>query len=334
MALDLETMLAPVSDDQPAGPDLAYDHERQQIEQAFEAAVESAGSDDDGPDWRAVLKLIESQFSRTKDIWLAVYVCRAGAKSGSLDTVELGAQALAGLFERYWDTAHPQLEELGLPGRKAPCDSLASRGDFLLPLERTVLIAHPRLGAYTGADIERFRSEREAADGYGLFRAALEELGEGALQEALGRLSSIEEALRRADKIFTDAAAGEPSPNYAPTYAHLAMLKQALGSFLASAEPGDSDAGSAAETAGAGVTAPSASAAGPRIAGRVENREDVIKALDAIADYYRRMEPSHPMQQLAQRARHWVTMDFMSLMRDIAPDGMRQVDELLTKREE
>ena len=331
MALDLESMLAPVSDDDVVGADLAYDHERQQIEQAFESTAASDGSDDEGgPDWRAILKLIEAQFSKTKDIWLAVYTCRAGARSGSLETVVLGAEALAGLFERYWDTVHPQLEELGLPGRKAPCDSLASRGEFLLPLERTVLVAYPRLGRFTGADIERFRVEKEAADGYGLFRAALDDLGESALLEAQGRLGAIEGSLRRADKIFTDAAAGEASPNFQPTYAALSMLKQALGAFMAA----EAEAVEEAEASQDGVATAGSGGGGKRLSGRVDSRDDVIKALDAISDYYRRVEPSHPIQQLTQRARYWVTMDFMDLMREIAPDAVYQASALLNKREE
>ena len=39
MALDVETLLTAVSEDAPSGPDLAYDPERQEIEQAFESSV-------------------------------------------------------------------------------------------------------------------------------------------------------------------------------------------------------------------------------------------------------------------------------------------------------
>jgi type VI secretion system ImpA family protein len=330
MALTLEKALAPISDEAPAGPDLSYDHERAQIEQVFEGLSE-AGEGEGGPDWRAVLRLIENQFSQTKDIWLAVYACRVGARSGSLETVELGAQILAGLFEQYWDTVHPQLEELGLPGRKAPCDSLAARGDFLMPMERVILLAHPRLGTYSGQDIERFRADAEKAEGYGLFRAAVEEMGEGALREAVGRLSNIEEALRRADKIFTDAAAGEVSPNFAPSYALLGRLKQAASAFIKEPPTTDEseDVPAAGEDAGGGPTP----AAQRRSSGRVENRDDVVRSLDMISDYYRRVEPGHPMLQLLDRARHWVTMDFFDLMNDIAPEGVEQARRLLIKRE-
>ena len=334
MALTLETALAAISEEAPAGPDLSYDHERAQIEQVFESLAESGGGEEGGPDWRSVMRMIESQFSQTKDIWLAVYTCRVGARSGSLETVELGAQILAGLFEQYWETVHPQLEELGLPGRKAPCDSLAARGDFLMPLERVPLVSHPRLGVYSGADIERFRSEAEAADGYGLFRAALDDLGDSALSEAIGRLSSIEEALRRADRIFTTAAGGDVSPNFAPTYAMLSTLKQALKSFVSSLPDEDEAGGEAGEAGAGGEGGGGSSGGGRRLSGRIEGRDDVVRALDAISDYYRRVEPGHPMMQLMDRARHWVSLDFFALMNDIAPEGVDQARRILFKREE
>ncbi len=330
MALNVEALLAPVSEDQPVGEDLSYDPERHQIEQAFETGDFGSEASEGDIDWRGTIRLIEQQLGRTKDVWLPTYLCRAGARSGSLETVEVGAQVLAGLFEQYWDTVHPQLEELGLPGRKSPCDSLASRKDFLGPLERVVLVAHQRLGAFTGADFERFRANAEAEEGYGLFRAAIEELGDAALIEAIGRIDRIEDGLKRADKVFTLAAGGEPSPNYAATYAALTGLRQALQAFLLQPQVA-SDAG--VEDADPQVGAAPGSAPPPqRVSGVVDSREDVARALDAIAEYYRRREPSHPVQLLLQRAKTWISLDFMDLLKEIAPDSVSQATQLLNKR--
>jgi len=119
LALDVESLLEPVSEDQPAGDDLSYDPARSELEQVFDTPEEGA----EDIDWRRTVQLIQAQFKRSKDVWLAIYLCRAGARSGDLEVIQAGAQALAGLFEQYWDSVHPTLDELGLPGRKAPCDS-------------------------------------------------------------------------------------------------------------------------------------------------------------------------------------------------------------------
>jgi type VI secretion system protein ImpA len=124
--------------------------------------------------------------------------------------------------------------------------------------------------------------------------------------------------------VLTANADGDTGANFQPTYELLAQIRKAVQSFTsapAPAEPGVADAGSEA--------APAAAADGPRIAGRVESREDVIRALDAIADYYRRREPASPVPVALQRAREWVNLDFLSLIEDIAPGALDEAKRVL-----
>jgi type VI secretion system protein ImpA len=327
--MDVEELLAPVSEEDPVGPDLAYDAERGTIEQAFDSSVSIDTSGEAGAaaeiDWRPVIGMIEQQSTRTKDVWLAVYLCRAGARSGQLALVETGANYLAGLLERYWDKVHPQLEEYGFQGRKGPCESLTRRGEFLTPLERTPLLEHRRLGRFSGADFERFRAGAEAADGYGLFRAALAETPEESLAEIVGRLDNILAAFKRADAVLTAHAEGNTGANFQPTYELIAQMKKAVQSFTSAPAADEVDASEPAADPGSVAGA----GGGPRIAGRVESREDVIKALDAVADYYRRREPTSPVPAALQRVREWVNLDFLALLEDIAPGSLEEAKRVL-----
>lgn len=330
--MDVEELLAPVSEEAPTGPDLAYDGERGAIEQAFDSSVsidttgETSGAAE--IDWRTIINMIEQQSARTKDVWLAVYLCRAGAKSGQLALVETGALYLAGLLERYWENVHPQLEEYGFQGRKGPCELLGRRGEFLGPLERTPLLEHPRLGRFSGADFERFRASAEAADGYGMFRAALADTPEETLTAIIARLDAIASAIKRADAVLVANADGDTGANFQPTYDLLAQMKKAVQSFTsapAAEEAAEAEAQASAEMGAAGAP----SGGGPRIAGRVESCEDVVKALDAIADYYRRREPTSPVPAALQRVREWVNLDFLSLLEDIAPNSLDEAKRVL-----
>jgi type VI secretion system protein ImpA len=323
--MDLETLLAPVSDDSPAGEDLSYDGERQIIEQSFDVPADAA----EQPDWRETVKLIAAQSERTKDVWLAIYLARAGARQGRLKTIEAGCQMLAGLFERYWDSVHPTLDELGFQGRKGPCESLTKISEFLGPLKRTVLIEHPRLGNYSGADLERFATEGDSADGYGMFRAAIAEADTADLQAAIDRLDSIRDGIRRADAVLTANADGDTGTNFQTTYEAIEAIRSALAPYagITAETVGDSSDGdfAASEQSGGG---------GPRIAGRVDSRDDVVTALEAIGDYYRRREPSSPILALIQRARAWVSMDFMAVLEDIAPDSTADAKRVLMTKAE
>jgi len=325
--MDLETLLAPVSEDSPAGEDLSYDGERQIIEQSFDVPADAA----EQPDWRETVKLIAAQSERTKDVWLAIYLARAGARQGRLETIEAGCQMLAGLFEQYWDSVHPTLDELGFQGRKGPCESLTKISEFLGPLKRTVLIEHARLGSYSGADLERFAAEGESADGYGMFRAAIAEADIAELQTAIDRLDSIRDGIRRADAVLTANADGDTGTNFQTTYETIEAIRSALAPYAGITAEGAGDSDDDGEGfAGSGQSG----GGGPRIAGRVDSRDDVVTALEAIGDYYRRREPSSPILALIQRARAWVSMDFMAVLEDIAPDSTADAKRVLMTKAE
>jgi type VI secretion system protein ImpA len=147
------------------------------------------------------------------------------------------------------------------------------------------------------------------------------------------RLDRIEAAIRRADAVFTTNAAGEPSPNYAPTYETLSMLKRAVRAFITGADAAGEEAEDATGANG-GSSYSSGGGAGGRLSGKVDSREDVLTALDAIGDYYRRREPGSPVPIVLQRARAWVNADFLSVLKDIAPEALDPVRAVLARRED
>jgi type VI secretion system protein ImpA len=326
MALEVDELLAPVQGKDPAGPDLAYDAVRSEIERAFEASVSIDASGEPevaaDVDWPHIISLIERQSAQTKDVWLAVYLCRAGARAGRLQLVATGAEYLAGLLERYWDNVHPQLEDYGFQGRNGPCQSLTRVGEFLGPLERAVVLEHPRLGRFTAADFERYRASGQAEEGYGVFQAALKDTPEETLATAAAAADRIAEALRRADLVLTDKGGAGEGANFQATYDLLRRIHSAVLSFTTrppeAIAPGEAAPGGEAPTAGA-----------PRAPGRIESREEVLRALEEISDYYRRREPGSPVPLMTERARQWVGLDFLGILQDIAPDSLDAVRRVL-----
>jgi type VI secretion system protein ImpA len=60
----------------------------------------------------------------------------------------------------------------------------------------------------------------------------------------------------------------------------------------------------------------------------INNRNDVIRALDLICDYYRLQEPSSPIPLLLRRAKLLVKKDFLEILQELAPDGLAQAQTL------
>ncbi|MER9565636.1 type VI secretion system protein TssA [Mesorhizobium sp. M0571] len=57
---------------------------------------------------------------------------------------------------------------------------------------------------------------------------------------------------------------------------------------------------------------------------RISSRDDVVKCLDLVIAFYDRTEPSSPIPHLARRVRRMVHMDFVELMEDLAPSGLKE----------
>ncbi|MDZ4136484.1 MAG: type VI secretion system protein TssA, partial [Paracoccaceae bacterium] len=59
--------------------------------------------------------------------------------------------------------------------------------------------------------------------------------------------------------------------------------------------------------------------------GAINTQNDVRNAIDRIISYYARQEPSSPLPILLERAKRLVGADFMTIIRDMAPDGRDNV---------
>jgi len=103
-----------------------------------------------------------------------------------------------------------------------------------------------------------------------------------------------------------------------PLRADLAELHKVLQDRLG-ARSGDSTVDGAGEAAGA---------SGPPLAGigDLRSRDDVVRLLDRVCDYYRRQEPSSPVPLLLERAKRLVPMDFLQIVRDLTPSGASEAE--------
>ncbi|TPL45972.1 type VI secretion system protein TssA [Mesorhizobium sp. B2-4-6] len=83
--------------------------------------------------------------------------------------------------------------------------------------------------------------------------------------------------------------------------------------------------GHGAETM-ASVASPVDASAG--LPDRINSRDEVVKCLDLVVAFYDRTEPSSPIPHLARRVRRMVHMDFVELMEDLAPSGLKEFRQL------
>jgi type VI secretion system protein ImpA len=60
-------------------------------------------------------------------------------------------------------------------------------------------------------------------------------------------------------------------------------------------------------------------------------REDVVRLIEKICEYYQQHEPSSPLPLLLQRCKRLVAANFLDIIRDLAPDAVAKMEGLRGK---
>jgi type VI secretion system protein ImpA len=142
------------------------------------------------------------------------------------------------------------------------------------------------------------------------------------LEERTAAALTGAEAVKQLESMLNELIGGAASP----TFGALATLLQKISGFLKSTLARRIPSAGSPEAAG-GEMVPGATPSGA-LSGEVRSRQDVVRALERILAYYAKHEPSSPVPLLVERCKRLVTMGFLDIIRDLAPDGVRQIEAL------
>ena len=68
--------------------------------------------------------------------------------------------------------------------------------------------------------------------------------------------------------------------------------------------------------------------------GEIRSREDAIRVLDLVCKYIERNEPTNPAPLLIKRAQRLMSLGFLDIIKELAPDGMGQIEVITGIRRE
>jgi type VI secretion system protein ImpA len=333
----VDTWLEPLGD--PAcGEDLEWDNDFLEMTQAAAGKPGTQFSDDKDavpPDWRAVQRLAEGLFERTRDVRVAVYWARAQVHLESAATVADSLRLVHGLLERYWDDVHPRPDDGDAYARVNALNDMASAAGLLGDLRQGLVISSRSIGELRGRDVEIALGMLEPRDGESTMSPAqIEQMLRDAVaedpalrqfpQRAATRLGQIDELMKE-----------RVGYGNAPDLQHLTALMSGLQGLMPAdeAEAGEAGAGGfddGGDDTGAVATAPRRGAArGAGLAGSVDSREDALRAIDMVCAYLERTEPTNPAQFFLRRARKLVDKNFLELVRELAPESLDQVARIM-----
>ncbi|MCB1777124.1 MAG: type VI secretion system protein TssA [Candidatus Competibacteraceae bacterium] len=339
--IDVESLLSEISADAPCGEDLEYDPQFAEMEKEAQGTPERQYGDTiipgDPPNWRGVSEAAQALLERTRDLRVAAYLTRAALNTDGLAGFTEGLALLEGLLEQHWDNVYPQLDPEDDNDPTLRINTIVGLCDpetTLCDLRATPLVSSRSLGRFSLRDVQiaagiltPVASDEENAP-------PNQTMIDGAFQDAdLEELQAIADAVaaalghaERIEALLTDQVGVTEAPDMSALAGVLKEIRHVLAEQLERRGVGigsEDEAGEIME----GTIATGAPVTGPRmIVGEIASREDVIRTLDKICDYYKRYEPSSPVPFMLKRAKKLVTMDFVELLQDLAPNATEQTD--------
>ena len=351
--LDLESLLAPLAGEGQAGTDVREDFSsnsnyfrlrdaRAEARAAERAADANPGSDAGIPEgWRNVrtisIKILSEQ---AKDLEAAAWLTESLVRTDGLAGLAFGAALINGLAERYWDNLFPMPDEDGIETRVSPVTGLNGEG-----ADGTLIQPLLKLKLFTGADggpVALFQYEQSAELSTITDERRIEsrlkagvvpfDVMEAAARAASGSFVALRNQLREAAAAWSamGATLDRLAGSYSPPTGRVAGIFERIEAVIAryAPEAGEAPADSV-ESGPATVTndaAPGAVAAGaPR---RLATREDALKQLSEIADFFRRTEPQSPLAYTIDDAIRRGRLTWPELIAEIVRDDQTRYNIL------
>ena len=326
--IDIPALLQPIDPTSPCGPDLEYSPAYLEAARALEGSPDvqygSMHLAATEPDWKRVRTATLDLLSETRDLRLAVWLTRALVALHGAAAVADGLTLIEGLFARYWDDLHPQLDADDDHDPTARINTLLSLDDaasFVRELRSALLIDSPRYGRVCLVDLERAAGDAgegapaldQATIDAAFADAPIEAVAAtgDALENALSSLARIDAGLN--ERIGHRRSVSLRSLEQTLVRASRAVRAQRARHPAQAVQERDALAPAASNTGGL-----------PNDPDRIAGRDDVFRLLDRLCHYYALAEPSSPVPMLLQRARRLVGMGFVDLVADLTPAGSDQ----------
>ena len=338
--INVEDLLKPVPGDKPCGEDFTYHPAFQNLETLARGKPETQFSAAEEPEWKEVRDAAIEVLSQSKHLNAAVILTQALLKIGALEGLGDGLGVVRGLTEMYWPDVYPKLDpdDNNDPTERLNILNNLASPKFVLQVTELVICNSPSMGRITLRQIREAKDKPDKGAGQAgaaagpdmkQIEAAFRDAGPepakvtlGLAEVALGHAQSIETSLD------TTLGAGR-GVNFEPLLKALTEIKQFVEPYSSAGEAVQADGDGSASSADAG--APVAAPRGPAMSGTIQSRADVVKALDLICDFYRQNEPSSPVPLILQRAQRLVDKDFLTIMNDLTPDALNQLQVITGK---
>lgn len=332
MEINVEALLLEFEGGSACGDDLEYDPDFIELENISKPKEEQQVGDavlaGEEVDFAKVGGLALGILERSKDLRAAVFLAEACLHTEGFVPFERVLAYISGAVEQYWGCVYPELDEDDDDDptmRVNALRGLVGPDTVLRAVRRAPLTESRAMGRFSLRDISIADGEISPGEGespidHANISAAFQDTDDETMAAIREAVSKARAHVKTITAVF-DEKVGALGPDFSELDKVLYQAQNAISNVLGGNDGAEAQA--ADESADAGV-APAGQVARP-ISGGINTRDDVTRMIDKICEYYARSEPSSPVPVLLQRARRLVAADFVTIMKDMASDGMSQV---------
>ena len=340
--ISAEELLKPISDENPCGEDIYYDPSFQELEGLMKGKPETQFSAAEDPDWKAICERCLELLKRSKDLRLMTALCPAMVKTDGFTGLREVFKGLQGVLESYWEPVYPRLDPEDnldplyrinlIAALSTPRGTFGDPMRFLDRLSEAPLTASVQMGRFSRADLAKSQagaalgSEAKPGPTQAQIEAAFRDTPPDQLLAIHQAVADCLVAAKAIDAFLTKTVGADKAPDLALLETELKETQKCLVPYL--------PAGAVADEGGA-ADADAASGSGAKaISGEIQSRQDVVRMLEKVCQYYSRAEPSSPVPNLLRRAQRLADMDFMEIISEICPDAVGQVRTITGEKAE
>lgn len=338
--MDPTVLLQAISEDSPSGENLEYDPMFTEMELAAQPGEERQIGDEiieaEDPDYGEVRKKALEVLELSHDVRAAVFLADAILQSEGIAGFADVTTYIRGCLEEYWESCHPELDEdddndptmriNAIQGLCGQPDGQAGPSPVFRSLRRVALTDSRSFGGLSLRDMEiadgqiPTPADMNNVPDTATVSAALQDTDEATLAATMAAVSLASGNIKAISAAFDENTPGQ-GPDLEPLVKMLAKITRRIGEQVGTGVT-DEDHAETDDNAGADAGGVVARGGG---GGGINSSTDVSNALDRIINYYTRAEPSSPIPILLVRAKRLVNADFLTIMQDMAPQGIDNV---------
>ncbi len=344
--VNFNALLSPISDDNPSGEYLRYSGLYDEISEARRADdVLSQGewtTELKSADFKKVIELATGAIEKdTKDLQIAAWLAEALVKEHGFVGLRDALRLLGRLQDVFWETLHPVIDEGDMEGRANALAWMETQAAFALKQAKITGYAGysfidfedskkfdipDNLESYDTADQIKYNELRSQAEAENRvtankWRAEIAQTKRAFCEEINFLFEECWTAYNDLNRIIEEKFDLNQAPALGNLKKSLDDVHSLVKKILEEKRLEEPDEEMAEASAGDEAEGTVRAAAGVATAsGAIQNRQDALKRLNDISEWFRKNEPHSPISYLVGRAVKWGNMPFEVWLQDVIKD--------------